>query len=192
MGSFQNQSGSTRGFNRKYNFQTDSAAKITCNEDSSAVTKSLLNGSCVTGEGQEGVGALLCGGSTATSWAPCSRFACLLVTGHKDSLLSGSMLPVSSVFWAPSNPFIGAKMPPIPDISSWRTAVMENGLHYLIRSSVSLSCVTSAELLNMSEQFSRLSSFRPFPEPVSILLFLLGPEMFRNADSPRLERGKSP
>jgi len=38
----------------------------------------------------------------------------------------------------------------------------------------------------------RLSSFRPFLELVSILLFLLGPEMLKNADSPRLERGKSP
>jgi len=37
-----------------------------------------------------------------------------------------------------------------------------------------------------------LSSFRPFLELVSILLFLLGPEMLKNADSPRLERGKSP
>lgn len=43
-----------------------------------------------------------------------------------------------------------------------------------------------------SKQDTNLSSFRPSPEQVSILLFLLGSELFKNADSPRLERGKSP
>jgi len=43
-----------------------------------------------------------------------------------------------------------------------------------------------------TKQDTNLSSFRPFLELVSILLFLLGPEMLKNADSPRLERGKSP
>lgn len=45
---------------------------------------------------------------------------------------------------------------PIPDTGSWRMAVMENDLRHLGHSCVSLSCVTAAELLNISEQFSHL------------------------------------
>lgn len=51
---------------------------------------------------------------------------------------------------------------PIPDTGSWRMAVMENDLRHLGRSCVSLSCVTAAELLNISEQFSHLKKKKKY------------------------------
>lgn len=43
-----------------------------------------------------------------------------------------------------------------------------------------------------TKQDTHLSSPRLLPELAGFLLFLLGPAMFKSAESPRLERSKSP